>query len=113
MAELEATYLAVVSEWGHSIESNDTYTFGHCERVAQRAVAVAQLLGFDQHAQTTVRIGAYLHDVGKVRVPPEILSKPGTLTPDEFALLQMHAVRAIKLLAAGDYPRDNKPTSRT
>src|SRR5438876_9493526 len=67
MAELEATYLAVVSEWGQSIESSDAYTYGHCERVAQRAVAVAEILGMDEHAQTTVRVGAYLHDVGKVR----------------------------------------------
>ena len=112
MAELEATYLAVVSEWGHSIESNDTYTFGHCERVAQRAVAVAQLLGMDEHAQTTVRIGAYLHDVGKVRVPHEILSKPGKLTPDEFAVLQMHPVWGTELLAAIEFPWDIKPIIR-
>src|SRR3989454_560884 len=60
MAELEATYLAVAREWGQSIESADAYTFGHCERVARHAVAVARALGMDEHAQTTVRIGAYL-----------------------------------------------------
>src|SRR3989454_4035799 len=80
MAELEATYLAVVREWGQSIESADPYTFGHCERVARHGVAVARALGMDEHAQTTLRLGAYLHDVGKVRVPHEILSKPGPLT---------------------------------
>jgi len=59
-----------------------------------------------------VRIGAYLHDVGKVRVPHEILSKPGKLTPDEFAVLQMHPVWGIELLAAVEFPWDIKPIIR-
>jgi len=73
---------------------------------------VAQLLGMDEHAQTTVRIGAYLHDVGKVRVPHEILSKPGKLTSDEFAVLQMHPVWGTELLAAIEFPWDIKPIIR-
>jgi putative nucleotidyltransferase with HDIG domain len=111
-AELEETYLAVVREWGQSIESADTYTFGHCERVARRAVAVAVAMGMDEHAQTTVRVGAYLHDVGKVRVPHEILSKPDELTPDEFDVVQMHPVWGIELLAAVEFPWDIKPIIR-
>ncbi len=111
-AELEDTYLAVVREWGQSIESADTYTFGHCERVARRAVAVAEAMGMDEHAQTTVRVGAYLHDVGKVRVPHEILNKPDTLSPDEFEVVQMHPVWGIELLAAVEFPWDIKPIIR-
>ena len=111
-AELEATYLAVVREWGQSIESADTYTFGHCERVACRAVAVAEAMGMDEHAQTTVRVGAYLHDVGKVRVPHEILSKPDQLTRDEFDVVQMHPIWGIELLAAVEFPWDIKPIIR-
>src|SRR5213592_3765242 len=64
MADLEATYLAVVREWGQSLESAETYTFGHCERVPRLGVAVARALGLDGHAQTAVRLGAYLHDLG-------------------------------------------------
>ena len=111
-AELETTYLAVVREWGQSIESADTYTFGHCERVARRAVAVAEAMGMDEHAQTTVRVGAYLHDVGKVRVPHEILNKPDKLTPDEIEVVQMHPVWGIELLAAVEFPWDIKPIIR-
>ena len=111
-AELEATYLAVVREWGQSIESADTYTFGHCERVARHAVAVAEVMGMDEHAQTTVRVGAYLHDVGKVRVPHEILSKPDHLTRDEFDVVQMHPIWGIELLAAVEFPWDIKPIIR-
>ncbi len=111
-AELEDTYLAVVREWGQSIESADTYTFGHCERVARRAVAVAEAMGMDEHAQTTVRVGAYLHDVGKVRVPHEILNKPDQLTPEEFEVVQQHTVWGIDLLAAVEFPWDIKPIIR-
>ncbi len=64
MGSLEETFLAVVREWGLSIESSDEYTFGHCERVASYAVAVAVALGLDAMQLTTLRLGAYLHDVG-------------------------------------------------
>jgi HD-GYP domain-containing protein (c-di-GMP phosphodiesterase class II) len=111
-AELEATYLAVVREWGQSIESADPYTFGHCERVAGHGVAVAQALGMDEHAQTTLRLGAYLHDLGKVRVPHEILSKPGPLTRDEFEVVQMHPIWGIELLGSVELPWDLKPIIR-
>src|SRR5436309_803796 len=112
MAELEAAYLAVVREWGQSLESADTYTFGHCERVARLGVAVARTLGLDEHAQTTVRLGAYLHDLGKVRVPHEILSKPGPLTRDELEVVQMHPIWGIELLAKVEFPWDIKPVIR-
>src|SRR5437899_1217219 len=71
-AALEGTYLTLVREWGRSIESADSYTFGHSERVSRRSVAVARVLGLDERLETTILLGAYLHDVGLVRVPPEI-----------------------------------------
>ncbi len=112
MGDLEATYLAVVREWGQSIESSDSYTFGHCERVAQHALAVARALGLDDTGQTTIRLGAYLHDLGKVRVPHEILNKPGPLTRDEFEVVQMHPIWGMELLAAVEFPWDLKPIIR-
>ena len=112
VSELETTYFAVVLEWGQSIESTDSYTFGHCERVAQHAMAVARVLGLDDTSQTTIRLGAYLHDLGKVRVPHEILNKPGPLTQDEFAVVQMHPIWGLELLAAVEFPWDLKPIIR-
>jgi putative nucleotidyltransferase with HDIG domain len=109
---LENTYLAVVRDWGQSIESADSYTHGHCERVAQNAVAVAVALGLDTHAQKAIRLGAYLHDVGKVKVPHEILNKPSALTADEFEVIQMHPVWGIELLARVEFPWDIKPIIR-
>ncbi len=109
---LEETFLAVVREWGLSIESSDEYTFGHCERVATYAVSVAESLGLDEMQKTTLRLGAYLHDVGKVRVPHEILNKPGRLTDDEFDLMKLHTVYGVELLTGVEFPWDLKPLIR-
>ena len=112
VSELETTFFDVVREWGQSIESADSYTFGHCERVAQRALAVARELELDDTLQTTIRLGAYLHDLGKVRVPHEILNKPGPLTREEFEIVQMHPIWGLELLAAVEFPWDLKPIIR-
>jgi putative nucleotidyltransferase with HDIG domain len=110
--QLEETYFGVVRNWGQSIESSDSYTYGHCERVADYAVATARELGLDEEQQTTIRIGAYLHDLGKVRVPHEILNKPGKLTAEEFRVIQMHPVWGLELLATVEFPWDIKPIIR-
>jgi len=109
---LEETYFTVVRDWGQSIESADSYTFGHCERVAGYAVALARELGLDEEQQTTIRLGAYLHDVGKVRVPHEILNKPSALTAEEFRVIQMHPIWGLELLATVEFPWDIKPIIR-
>lgn len=110
--ELEDTYLGVVREWGMSIESSDSYTFGHCSRVADMAVQVAEAMGLDALSVTTIRLGAYLHDLGKVKVPHEILNKPGPLTRDEFEVVQMHPVWGMELLDGVEFPWDLKPIIR-
>jgi putative nucleotidyltransferase with HDIG domain len=112
VAELEGTYLAVVREWGRSIESCDRYTFGHCERVARNAVATARVLGLDEQEETTILLGAYLHDVGKVWVPHEILNSSGPLTPEEREVVQMHPIWGIEVLADVEFPWDLKPIIR-
>jgi putative nucleotidyltransferase with HDIG domain len=112
MAELQGAYLAVVREWGRSIESSDSRTFSHCERVARVAVAVGRILGVDDRTETTILLGAYLHDVGKVRLPHEILHKPGPLTPAELDLVRMHPVWGVELLAGIEFPWELKPIIR-
>jgi putative nucleotidyltransferase with HDIG domain len=112
VAELEGTYLAVVRAWGESIEASDRYTFGHSERVAQNAVAMARALGLDDHEETTILLGAYLHDVGKLRVPHEILSKPGPLTCEEREVVERHVTWGLELLADLQFPWDIKAIIR-
>jgi putative nucleotidyltransferase with HDIG domain len=112
VTRLEDTFFQVVRNWGQSIESSDSYTFGHCERVARYAMALAQELGLEEEQQTAIRIGAYLHDLGKVRVPHEILNKAGALTAEEFEIIKMHPVWGLELLATVDFPWDIKPIIR-
>jgi len=102
----------VVRDWGQSIESSDTYTFGHCERVAAYAAEVAHALGLDEHVVTTIRLGPYLHDVGKIRVPHEGLNKPGRLTSEEFDIIKMHPIWGLELLEGVEFPWDIKPIIR-
>ncbi len=112
VSDLVRTYLAVVREWGQSIEMKDTYTFGHCERVARNAVAVACALGLDEEQQITIRLGAYLHDLGKLKIPHGILNKRGPLTESEFQVVARHPVWGVELLAGVDFPWDIKPIIR-
>jgi putative nucleotidyltransferase with HDIG domain len=112
IAELEETWLAVVRDWGREIESADTYTHGHCERVASYSTAVAGALGLDVQARTTVRVGAYLHDIGKVRVPGELLNKAGRLTDEEFGVLKMHPQWGTEMIAGVEFPWDIVPIIR-
>jgi putative nucleotidyltransferase with HDIG domain len=113
VVDLERIYLDLVATWGRSIESADGYTHGHCERVAQYATSVATRLGLNDSMITAVRVGAYLHDVGKVRVPHEILNKPGRLTPAEREIMEQHTVYGIELLASIEFPWPVKPIIRS
>jgi putative nucleotidyltransferase with HDIG domain len=112
MADLEATFLNIVAHWGQSIESADRYTQGHCERVANYACALASAVGVEREVLLWFRMGALLHDVGKIVVPPEILNKPGALTPDERALIERHPDAGVELLSDIEFPWDIRPMVR-
>jgi response regulator RpfG family c-di-GMP phosphodiesterase len=79
-------------------EMRDPYTAGHQRRVAEIAVAISAELGFDNNQQEGMRVAGYLHDVGKIKVPAEILSKPGKLTDNEFNMIKEHAQAGYKVL---------------
>ena len=106
---LEEQFLDVVVRWSESIESKDRYTQGHCERVADLACAIAARGGFDAQALFWLRVGALLHDVGKLIVPSEVLNKPGKLTPEEWALLRRHPEAGVEMLADIEFPWDVLP----
>jgi putative nucleotidyltransferase with HDIG domain len=112
IGRLERRFYDVVTNWAQTIESKDAYTLGHCERVADYACALARDLGFDEITMFWFRIGALLHDVGKIVVPSEILNKPGRFTEDERAIMERHAPAGSELLADIDFPWDILPMVR-
>jgi len=112
LADLESMFLNIVALWGDSIESADHYTRGHCDRVASYACALAQAAGVDADVLLWFRMGALLHDVGKIVVPPEILNKPGKLTPDERAVIERHPDAGVELIGDIEFPWDIRPMVR-
>jgi putative nucleotidyltransferase with HDIG domain len=109
---LENRFLEIVQRWSNSIESKDRYTQGHCERVASLACTLARRLGYDDKNLFWFRIGALLHDVGKLIVPSEVLNKPGKLTDEEWLLMRRHPVAGLELLGDIDFPWDVRPMVR-
>jgi putative two-component system response regulator len=89
--ELE-TAESVLCTLGLSVEARDPYTEGHCERLSQRAAALGRHLGLDDDSIIALRRGGYLHDLGKIAVPDEILKKGSNLTPEEWAVMKRHPV---------------------
>jgi putative two-component system response regulator len=89
--ELE-TAESVLCTLGLSVESRDPYTEGHCERLAKRAASLGHHLGLDENSITALRRGGYLHDLGKIAVPDEILKKGSNLTPDEWKVMKQHPI---------------------
>jgi putative two-component system response regulator len=73
-----------------TIEARDTYTAGHCVRLASYAVELGERLGLGHEELGALRLGGFLHDLGKIRVPDAVLLKAGPLTPDEWRMIREH-----------------------
>jgi len=84
-------------------ESRDPYTAGHQRRVAQLAVAIAGKLGLTEERIELIRMGSLIHDIGKIYIPSEILSKPGRLNSIEFNMMKSHPVVGYKILKKVDF----------
>ena len=80
------------------VESRDPYTAGHQQRVARLSLAIAKALGLAQQEIEAVGMAATIHDIGKVYVPIEFLNKPGSLSPLEFSVIQMHPQVGFEIL---------------
>ncbi|HYK97904.1 MAG TPA: HD domain-containing phosphohydrolase [Candidatus Acidoferrales bacterium] len=81
-----------------ALESHDRSTMGHSERVAARAVAIAQVLGLDDQGVKTVRLGALLRDIGNAKLPPAVVQKAGGLSANERELVERHPILGEELL---------------
>lgn len=87
-----------------AIEMRDPYTAGHQRRVTALACAIWDGLSLPRGAREGLRIAGLLHDLGKIKIPADILSKPSRLSPAEFALIREHPVSAWEILTLVDFP---------
>jgi putative nucleotidyltransferase with HDIG domain len=111
--QLEATFVLAMKAWAETIESKDLYTAGHCERVADLGCMLAEAVGVTGRELAWFRMGAILHDVGKISVPAEILNKPGRLSPEERQIMQGHAVVGDEIVAKLEFPWNIRPLVRS
>lgn len=95
---------SIISLLATVTEVRDPYTAGHQRRVGNLAAAIAYKLGAKSEIAETIRICGYLHDIGKIVVPSEILCKPGKLTEMEMRLIREHSVRGYELISRVELP---------
>ncbi len=95
---------AAVDAIAAAAEARDPYTAGHQQRVADLSVAIAHEIGLDLDDIEGIRLAAKIHDIGKLSMPSEILSKPSALRPSELALLREHAQAGYEIVRGIDFP---------
>jgi PAS domain S-box-containing protein/putative nucleotidyltransferase with HDIG domain len=88
----------------YTIETRDPYTAGHQRRVADLAREIAQAIGLESNKIEGIRMAGVIHDLGKISVPAEILSKPGKLTEIEFNLIKIHPQIGYEILNPIEFP---------
>jgi putative nucleotidyltransferase with HDIG domain len=96
--ELSQAYRGTALLLGDVVEADDQYTGDHTKDVVELAVRVADELGVDEEVRRGTEFGALLHDVGKIRVPNEIINKQGPLDDDEWAVMRQHTVMGQQML---------------
>ncbi len=104
ITQLQDAFMNTVEVAMNLSEMRDPYTAGHERRVAEIAVAISAELGFDAQRQQGMRVAGYLHDIGKITIPAEILSKPGKLNDIEYTLIKGHAQASYDVLKNVDFP---------
>lgn len=107
--DLKKTYITTVEALANAIEARDSYTRGHNERVYLLSRAIAQEMGWSEEQLSGLKIGALLHDIGKIGVPDSILNKPGPLTPDEQAIMKKHPSAGARMVEAIPFLRPAIP----
>jgi len=97
---------ATIQAMAQTVEVRDPYTAGHQKRVADLARAIATRMGLSPERVDGIRMAGVIHDIGKISVPAEILSKPGLLTPIEFSLIKTHSQIGYDILKDIEFPWD-------
>jgi len=104
LVKLRTTLKASIDSLASAIEMRDPYTAGHQERVTRLARAIALEMGLDAERVEAIEIAGVIHDIGKLYVPAEILSKPTKLNELEYSMIKMHAQVGYTILSKIDFP---------
>ena len=99
---LEQTFVSTVEALANALEANDEYTSMHARWITDLALRVGDEFELDKRGLKRLELGALLHDIGKIGIPSEILSKPGRLTAEERALIEKHPELGERIIAPID-----------
>lgn len=96
--KLEKMNMNIIKALAKTIDAKDRYTSGHSQRVANYSREIAKRMGKSEEEQREIYYAGLLHDVGKIRVPIEVINKPGRLTNEEFEQIKIHPVTSYHIL---------------
>lgn len=102
--KLKHIFYNTVQAIGTIVETRDPYTAGHQKRVAKLSVAIAMAMELDEDRRECIQIAAGVHDIGKINVPAEILSKPGKLSEPELIIIRSHCLVGYNILKEIEFP---------
>jgi len=111
-SSLQEAYLATVKALAAAVDAKDPFTRGHSEQVAHFSLAIADAMGLSAEQLTALEMAAYLHDIGKIGIPEEILLKPGVLTDEEMAQMRHHPLIGASILRPVAFPWPITPLVR-
>jgi putative nucleotidyltransferase with HDIG domain len=97
-AQTELAYVGAIKALAAALDARDGYTAGHSERVSTLSVLIGRQMGLDQAQLDVLRLGALLHDIGKIGVADRVLQKNGPLTQEEFEIIKTHPTLGAHIL---------------
>jgi HD-GYP domain-containing protein (c-di-GMP phosphodiesterase class II) len=109
---LERTFVSTVEALANALEANDEYTSTHARWITDLSLRVGRELGLDERALKHLELGALLHDIGKIGIPSDVLSKPGRLTAAERKIVETHPELGERIIAPIDRLQVVRPIVR-
>jgi putative two-component system response regulator len=104
LEELQKALKGTIHAMARTVEMKDPYTAGHQQRVAEVAAAIARKIALSEEKISYIHLAGLVHDIGKVSIPAEILTKPGKLTALEFELIKTHSKVGYDILKTIEFP---------